>query len=70
MRSAAKKRLLARPAVMTMYRNLTARANYWLKFGNIWRDVTLGSDGLLQCMSPLTERAKWSKLFLKLSVLR
>jgi hypothetical protein len=59
MRSAAKKRLLARPAVTTMCRNPTARANCWRKFGNIWRDVTLGSDGLLQCMSPLTEREKW-----------
>ena len=47
MRSAAKKRLLARPAVTTMCRNPTPRANCWRKFGNIWRDVTLGSDGLL-----------------------
>jgi two-component system cell cycle response regulator DivK len=31
----------------------------WRKFGNIWRDVTLGSDGLLECMSLLTEREKW-----------
>ena len=37
MRSAAKKRLLARPAVTTMCRNPTARANCWRKFGNIWR---------------------------------
>ena len=41
-----------------MCRNPTARANCWRKFGNIWRDVTLGSDGLLQCMSPPTEREK------------
>ena len=41
-----------------MCRNPTARANCWRKFGNIWRDVTLGSDGLLQCMSSANRAGK------------